>query len=127
MTGPVIGYVVRMFPQLSETFVANEIVQLERLGIRIRVYSYRKPMAAVPHECVRRIQAPIEYLPDPLYRHPLTLVRAHRAVFRRDPARYRHTARYVLGYTMAERNPDTWRRFLHAGYLAQHIEQTVAG
>jgi glycosyltransferase involved in cell wall biosynthesis len=112
-----------MFPQLSETFVANEIVQLERLGIRIRVYSYRKPMAAVPHECVRRIQAPIEYLPDPLYRHPLTLLRAHQAVFRRDPARYRRTARYVLGYTMAERNPDTWRRFLHAGYLAQSARE----
>jgi glycosyltransferase involved in cell wall biosynthesis len=29
----------------------------------------------------------------------------------------------VLGYTLRERNPDTWRRFLHAGYLAQQARQ----
>src|SRR5919202_2916978 len=38
-----VAYVLRMFPQASETFVANEILALERLGLPIRVYSYRRP------------------------------------------------------------------------------------
>ncbi len=36
MTGPV-AYLLRMFPQTSETFVANEILELERRGVAIRV------------------------------------------------------------------------------------------
>src|SRR5688572_12188677 len=95
MNGPLVGYVIRMFPQLSETFVANEILHLGRLGVPIRVYSYRRPSAPVPHECVRLIEAPITYLPDPLYRHSGTLLRAHLTLYRLEPERYRRALRYV--------------------------------
>ena len=64
-TVPVLGYVIRMFPQVSETFIANEILSLERLGIPLKVYSYRKPSEEVLHECVRQIKTPIIYLPAP--------------------------------------------------------------
>jgi glycosyltransferase involved in cell wall biosynthesis len=117
-SGPVIGYVIRMFPQLSETFVANEILHLGRMGVRIKVYSYRRPTAAVPHECVRLIDAPITYLPDPLYRHAGAIVRAHRACYRRQPEGYRRTLAYVGRRVQAERSTDAWRRFVQAGWLA---------
>lgn len=124
MDAPVIGYVIRMFPQLSETFIANEILGLERLGITIHVYSYRTPKAAVTHECVRRVQAPVTYLPDPLPRHPWRLLRENPGVYRLDPRRYRHTVRYVLAHTLRERNPDTWRRFFQAVYLASQLRSS---
>lgn len=124
MNTPVLGYVIRMFPQLSETFIANEILELERLGVRIRVYSYRRPRTAVHHEVVRSIRAPITYLPDPLYRHPLQLIRANQALYGLDPVRYRRTARYVLGHSLRDRNPDTWRRFLQAAYLAHLLKNS---
>jgi glycosyltransferase involved in cell wall biosynthesis len=110
-----------MFPQLSETFIASEILGLERLGVPLRIFSYRQPRAPVDHECVRAIRSPITYLPDPLLRHPFDLVRANAPVYGIDSARYRATARYVLGYTLRQRNPDTWRRFLQAVYLAGQL------
>ena len=42
MKPPVVGYVIRMFPQASETFIANEVLELERRGLPIRIFSYRK-------------------------------------------------------------------------------------
>jgi glycosyltransferase involved in cell wall biosynthesis len=124
MDAPVVGYVIRMFPQLSETFIANEILGLERLGLALRVYSYRTPKAVVTHECVRRIQAPVTYLPDPLPRHPGRLLRENPGVYRLHPRRYRHTVRYVVAHTLRERNPDTWRRFFQAVYLASQLKDS---
>ena len=124
MTAPVVAYVVRMFPQTSETFIANELLALERLGVTVKVFSYRKPRADVPHTYLREIQAPITYLPDPLNRHLKQLVGASREIWRREPARYRRTFRYVLQHTLRERNLDTWRRFLQAGYLANLLHNS---
>lgn len=114
-----------MFPQLSETFVANEVLALEQMGVPLRLYSYRRPAAAVPHDCVRRIREPVHYLPDPLARHPWRLLRAHPRLLRLDPARYRSTLRWVAGNTLRVRKPDTWRRFLQAAYLASHAQRAA--
>jgi glycosyltransferase involved in cell wall biosynthesis len=121
MDAPVVGYVIRMFPQLSETFIANEILGLERLGLALRIYSYRTPKAAVTHECVRRIQAPVTYLPDPLTRRPWRLLSETPGVYRLDPHSYRHTVRHVLADTLRERNLDAWRRLFQAVYLASQL------
>jgi hypothetical protein len=32
-----VAYVLKGFPRLSETFIANEIFQLERLGMELRL------------------------------------------------------------------------------------------
>jgi hypothetical protein len=61
--GSELGYVIRMFPQTSETFIANEILQLERLGARIRVFSLLRPReGTIRHQCVRSVRAPVHYL-----------------------------------------------------------------
>jgi glycosyltransferase involved in cell wall biosynthesis len=124
MSAPALGYVLRMFPQLSETFIANEILELGRQGVKLRIFSYRRPSAEVSHECVRSIQEPVEYLPDPLHRNLGTLLAAAPDVVRRDRERFARTVRYVLGYTVRERNPDTWRRLLQAVYLARRVHET---
>ena len=38
-----IGYVIKMFPRISETFILNEILELERQGIEIVIFSLKKP------------------------------------------------------------------------------------
>jgi glycosyltransferase involved in cell wall biosynthesis len=112
-----------MFPQLSETFVANEVLALERMGVPLKLYSYRLPRAAVPHDCVRQIREPVHYLPDPLGAHPGRLLRAHPLLLRLDPIRYGSTVRWVARNTLRVRKPDTWRRFLQAAYLAAHAQR----
>ena len=75
-TLPALAYLIRMFPQTSETFIANEVLELERLGARITVFSYRRPRESVTHAVLRTIRAAITYLPDPLYRHPFAIARS---------------------------------------------------
>lgn len=119
MNTPHVGYVIRMFPQLSETFIANEILNLERLGVPINIYSYRQPHAPVEHECVRAIASPVTYLPDPLYRHAGDIARGVVPPTGDYWSRYIETLGYVFAYTVRQRNPDTWRRLLQAAYLTR--------
>ena len=124
MKRPVIAYMIRMFPQTSETFIANEILEMERLGAEVQIYSYRRPRTVVPHEYLRLIQSPVAYLPDPLSRHPWELFRANWELRRMEPARYASTAKYVLAHTLRERNPHTWIRFIQAAYLARLLKDS---
>jgi glycosyltransferase involved in cell wall biosynthesis len=59
-----VAYVLKGFPRLSETFIANEIHELERQGLRLHLYSVKAGERDVVHDVVRRIRAPIEYLPE---------------------------------------------------------------
>jgi colanic acid/amylovoran biosynthesis glycosyltransferase len=59
-----IGYVVKMFPRLSETFVLNEILELERQGVDISIFSLKKPNEGRFHPGVARVSAPVIYLED---------------------------------------------------------------
>lgn len=59
-----IGYVVKMFPRLSETFVLNEILELERQGVDVVVFSLKKPNEGRFHPGVTRVKAPVIYLED---------------------------------------------------------------
>lgn len=41
---PLLGYVAKMYPRFSETFVVNEIRAREAQGERIEVFSLRPPL-----------------------------------------------------------------------------------
>ena len=59
-----IGYVVRMFPRFSETFVLQEILELERQGVEVTIFSLNKPNEGRFHPGLARLRAPIYYLDD---------------------------------------------------------------
>jgi glycosyltransferase involved in cell wall biosynthesis len=53
-----------MYPRFSQTFVVNEILELERQGARIRIISQRKPTDGMFHESVSRVKAKAHYIPE---------------------------------------------------------------
>ncbi len=59
-----LGYVLKMYPRLSETFIVNEILELERQGARVTVFSLRTPREGRFHEKLARVAADVVYLPD---------------------------------------------------------------
>ncbi len=63
---PRIGYLLRAYPRFSQTFIVNEILELERQGVAIRIGSLRRPTEGMFHESVSRVQARCDYLPDTL-------------------------------------------------------------
>ena len=58
-------YLLNRYPKLSESFVINEIHELERRGHRVAVFSLRRPEGDVHHDEVDEIDAAVGYLPDP--------------------------------------------------------------
>lgn len=59
-----IGYVLKVFPRVSETFVINEIRALEALGERLCVFSLHHPNVAVPHRILQELRSPVFYVED---------------------------------------------------------------
>ncbi len=59
-----VGYFVKMYPRLSETFVLNEILELERRGVEVTIFSLKKPNEGRFHPQVSEVKAPVYYLDD---------------------------------------------------------------
>ncbi len=59
-----VGYVVKMFPRLSETFILNEILELERSGVQVTVFSLKRPNEGRFHRQLSQLQAPVVYLDE---------------------------------------------------------------
>ena len=64
-----IGYVLKRFPRISETFVAAEIIELERQGERVTVFAVSRPDEPFSHAFLGEMQADVVYLPQRPLRH----------------------------------------------------------
>ena len=58
-----IGYVLKMYPRFSETFILNEILAHEVAGLNLEIFSLRPPDDGRFHEALARVRAPVTYLP----------------------------------------------------------------
>lgn len=61
--GPRIGYILKMFPRLSETFILNELLELERQGADATVFSLMFPNDGRFHGRLGELRLRTEYLP----------------------------------------------------------------
>lgn len=119
----VVAFVLKGYPRLSETFIAQEIAALEARGLAIRIVSLRRPTESRRHSVHAEIRAPVRYLPEYLYREPLRVWRAWRRV-RRWPS-YRATRAAWLADLRRDRTPNRGRRFGQALVLAAELETEV--
>ncbi|MBE7220605.1 MAG: glycosyltransferase, partial [Caulobacteraceae bacterium] len=69
-------FLLKGYPRLSETFIAEEIAALERAGLPIHIVSLRHPTDAKRHPVHAAIRAPVTYLPEYLHHEPLRVLRA---------------------------------------------------
>ncbi|MFC5380496.1 glycosyltransferase [Aquipuribacter nitratireducens] len=59
---PRIGYVLKMYPRFSETFVLTEVLSLEEAGASLEIFSLRPPVDARFHADLARVQAPVTWV-----------------------------------------------------------------
>lgn len=71
-----IAVVLKGYPRLSETFIAQEILELQRAGFDLEIVSLRHPTDTSIHPVHREITAPVTYLPEYLHDEPLRVLRA---------------------------------------------------
>jgi colanic acid/amylovoran biosynthesis glycosyltransferase len=60
---PVVAYVMSRFPKISETFILNEILVLERLGVRVEVFPLLSEHEDVRHPEADRLVARAHHAP----------------------------------------------------------------
>ena len=70
-----LAIIVKGYPRLSETFIAQEIEGLEQRGLRAVLISLRHPTETTHHPVHERIRAAVSYLPEYLYQEPLRVLR----------------------------------------------------
>lgn len=75
MSGPRIAIVLKGYPRLSETFIAQEILALEKQGLALDIWSLRKPTDRFRHPMHAAIRAPVAYLPEYLRDDPARVLR----------------------------------------------------
>jgi colanic acid/amylovoran biosynthesis glycosyltransferase len=91
-----VGYVLKRYPRISETFVANELLELERLGERLTVFAVSRPEEPFTHRFVRDLSAEVVYLPHRPWREPARVARALWRVVRSHGRGWLGAARYSL-------------------------------
>ncbi len=91
-----LGYVLKRFPRLSETFVAAEIIELERHGESVVIFAISRPDEPVEHAFVRDVRARVVYLPHRPLLEPARVLRAVAFVLRRAPVAWVRTAAACL-------------------------------
>lgn len=68
--------VLKGYPRLSETFIAQEIRELERSGFIINIVSLRHPYDPATHPIHDEIVADVLYLPEYLHQEPMRVISA---------------------------------------------------
>lgn len=59
-----VAYVVRSWPRLSQTFILNEILALERAGVDISIFAMTRGDEQLVQPSVADVRAPVRYLND---------------------------------------------------------------
>jgi glycosyltransferase involved in cell wall biosynthesis len=102
-----IGYILRSFPRLSQTFILSEVLALEEQGVPLRLFPAIDPLEPVVQPQVAEVRAPVRYLADA---DDGALQGAHAWLARHAPGRYAAARDYVQrradldeGYTAASR------------------------
>lgn len=70
-----IALVLKGYPRLSETFIAQEIKALEQSGLHLVLFSLRRPTDRTIHPIHREIRADVVYLPEYTHREPVRVAR----------------------------------------------------
>lgn len=135
---PKLAVLVKGWPRLSETFVAQELVALQEAGHSFDIWSLRHPTDMKRHPLHDRFRGQVRYLPEYLYQEPQRVwvarraaqalpgyaeaYRVWRADLRRDPTHNR-IRRFGQACVLAAELPET-TRVMYAHFM--HTPSSVA-
>lgn len=109
-----IGYLVKIFPKISETFVLQEVLDLEASGLDLSIFTLEPQSDDITHGLADHVRAPIAALPSSFTAIRRNALRAHVRLLSASPRRYLATVRFWLGAS----DRPSWSKFVQAGSLA---------
>jgi hypothetical protein len=121
--GPRLAIVLKGYPRLSETFIAQEIAALEARGFAALLISLRHPTDRYRHPVHERIASPVNYLPEYLYQEPLRVLRGWWRA--RGLPGYAAAWRQWLKDVRRDFTPNRFRRLGQAFVMAAELPDTI--
>ncbi len=120
---PKLAVLVKGWPRLSETFIAQELVALQEAGHQFDIWSLRHPTDTKRHPLHDRFKGQVHYLPEYLYQEPQR-VWAARAIAQRLPG---YAEAYRVWRQDLRRDPthNRIRRFGQACVLAAELPEAT--
>jgi glycosyltransferase involved in cell wall biosynthesis len=118
-----LAVVLKGYPRLSETFIAQELLGLEQRGLELEIWSLRHPTDAVSHPMHDAILAPRRYLPEYLYREPLRVLRGVSAAMRMPG--FRTLLRTFVADLRRDPTANRLRRLGQACVLARELDPAI--
>lgn len=129
---PKLSVVVKGWPRLSETFIAQELAALEESGLDFDIWSLRHPTDKKTHPLHDKVSGALHYLPEYLHEEPKRVARAVLAAltkggfwrafgvwakdYRRDMTRNRlrrFGQALVMAYELPRETEVLYAHFLH--------------
>ncbi|MEW5901669.1 MAG: glycosyltransferase, partial [Acidobacteriota bacterium] len=108
-------YVVKMFPRFSETFILNEILELERQGLEVEIFSILPPTEGRFHPRLAKLRAGIRYLPTSGYLEFWNSLRQTRARLQHRKRAYGQALWHALGLP----TEAGLKYFMRASFIAE--------
>lgn len=125
MSAAPLAVIVKGWPRLSETFIAQELLALEQSGQQFDIWSLRFPTDKKTHPLHDKITANIRYLPEYLHQEPTRVLRAYLKV--RKLAGFKQAyALWRLDYAR-DKTRNRIRRFGQACVLAAEMPTETLG
>jgi glycosyltransferase involved in cell wall biosynthesis len=118
-----VAFVLKGYPRLSETFIAQEIAALEQRGLDIVIVSLRRPTDRARHPVHERIRAPVLYMPEYLKDAPGRVLAAWRHA--RELPGYGAACRAWLADLARDPTPNRIRRWGQALVLAAELSPDI--
>ncbi len=119
-----LAVIVKGWPRLSETFIAQELVGLEAKGIDLELWSLRHPTDTRRHALHGALKAKVSYLPEYLWREPLRVLAGWWRA-RRLPGYAAAFAAFLRDWPR-DPTPNRGRRFGQACVLAAEMGPQTA-
>ncbi|NKN37525.1 glycosyltransferase family 4 protein [Agrobacterium sp. a22-2] len=116
-----ITVLLKGYPRLSETFIAQELLGLEKAGFELELVSMRRPTDKKRHPVNDEIRAPVHYLPEYLHEEPARVLKALWAV-RSNPG-LRDALKQFWRDLKRDFTRNRFRRFGQAAVLAAEWPQ----
>jgi glycosyltransferase involved in cell wall biosynthesis len=114
-----LAYILKGYPRISETFISNEILLLEKLNFKMHLFPMRQPRESFSHASVKEIKAEVSYLPTELFENLPKLILPNVLLAVKHPIRYLKTVRLaVQGRPKNKR--ATLKHLLQAGYMSYY-------
>ncbi len=120
---PTVAIVLKGYPRLSETFIAQEIRALELRGYQLCLFSLRHPTDPASHPIHAEIEASVVYLPEYVKDDIPRVLRAWWQV--RKQSGYRVAKKQFLADLKRDPTANRWRRFVQALVLASDMPDSV--